>query len=465
MTESNQVSIAEQMTDLFNPKPPEEFNPENDFIELQGNRPKPHNIHPIEETDLNQRRILPEIPINPKFAVKKTTLKELAEIQEKEDESEESESVEKNEEKVDKNEDVNENENEKEIEAALGEIQQEDKEQETIIKKSKEVNEMKKGKQVVAQRKLLDSFLGIRILLQKFLTIANKLPQSDTYPLFQNTNPQITEKYQEAINNTKKFIETTLSIQSTISQESEISTKIPAITVEGSTWTAIKANKESIKDNLYDVIENWMNKTQLYVNAKLKNSMKTLGAHPLRQAEEKYRKNKEKILRKAQMKSKPYRILGKPADSIKETLDKEVYEDAEHYQTLLKDYLVLNAKNTGGNEKNTGDGEELDMTYKYLQSKGIDIKRQKIGVPDKERKKRKNRALKYVVHEKLVNFLAQQDNPGLLPGYENIVKSLFGMNSGEPEEVSPRKRARTLELEEAMEKEEAPEDENNVKLI
>ena len=446
------ATISEQLNDLLNPKPREEYNPEDEDVDAaireHAKKDEFGEIEPV-----GQRRIFPELPLDPKFAARKTTRKELEEHgEEDESGSEEEESSEDKEDaahfsdKEGATEKNDEHEPEEEVDAALKEIQEEDTKHAEQVETVLEATEAEKGRQVIAQRKVMDCLIGLRILLEKVLTNANRLPQPGTISHFKE-NPDVKLKYGETIEKVKKLILTTLRVQTKLGlgedlTEGSESDDMPAL------WTKIMKNKTACKDKVYDVIENWMEKTQLYVNAKLKQNMKVLGAHPLRQVEDKYSKNKSKLLQKAQQKSKAFRVLGNPSASIQEMRDKEIYEDAEYYQTFLRDYLSLNTRPAGEASE-----EGFDWTYKYLQSRGI-TKREKLGAPLIQSKKRKNKALKYVVHEKLVNFMPQQENPNLLPGYENIVKKLFGVRAKEDQEEpeKTRKRVGTDELALEMER-------------
>lgn len=467
MSTENQPSISQQLNDLLNPKPPEEYDPENEYLEAQVRARA--QTRPQEAPDLGQRRILPDIPLDPKIGVKKTSRAELEKSLphpeededdleakegegEDEDDDEESESG-SQEGKEEKEEEKKQEVPEEDLDAALKQIAAEDQTHEQTAKVA-EASEAEKGRQVIVQRKALDCLVGVRILMEKMLTIANKLPQPGSVGQFQE-NLEIKQKYTEAMAQMQRALAATLTIQTKIAETAGIANNLAAsagvdekTATEADFWGKVQKNRTECKDKVYDNVENWMEKTQLFVNARLKQGMKALGTHPLRQAEDKYDKNKEKFLQKTQLKAKAFRVLGNPVATVHEMRDKEIYEDSEYYQTFLRDYLSLNAKAAGAG----GEDEGLDWTYRYLQSRGM-ARKEKTGL-QVEGKKRKNKALKYTVHDKLVNFMAQQANPNLLPGYENIVKSLFGTkpveDQGEP--AHTRKRLGTDEIVAEMEK-------------
>ena len=72
------------------------------------------------------------------------------------------------------------------------------------------------------------------------------------------------------------------------------------------------------------------------------------------------------------------------------------------------------------------DGADLGLTQKYLEKRK---KLEKAGVKEKkevDRKASKHRKIRYVVHEKIVNFMTAMDNLLLAEGKDSILRSLFG---------------------------------------
>ena len=52
----------------------------------------------------------------------------------------------------------------------------------------------------------------------------------------------------------------------------------------------------------------------------------------------------------------------------------------------------------------------------------------------------KNRKVKFVVHDKIVNFLTPLDNLAILEGRDAIVKNLFGANSEVPKKRNKKRK-------------------------
>ena len=75
---------------------------------------------------------------------------------------------------------------------------------------------------------------------------------------------------------------------------------------------------------------------------------------------------------------------------------------------------------------------DIGMTQNYLRKRqrmkeaaGRESKNSK----EVERRASKNRKIRYVVHDKILNFLTPIDNLGTLEGREAIVSNLFGANT------------------------------------
>lgn len=90
----------------------------------------------------------------------------------------------------------------------------------------------------------------------------------------------------------------------------------------------------------------------------------------------------------------------------------QVFNDADFYQSLLKDFLASNDQTTGTTPANQDDddiyvdGADLGMTQRFLERRR---KLQDAGSiqtkKEVDRRASKHRKIRYVVHEKIVNFM------------------------------------------------------------
>ena len=105
------------------------------------------------------------------------------------------------------------------------------------------------------------------------------------------------------------------------------------------------------------------------------------------------------------------------------------------------------------NERRLLGNADIGMTQSYLRKKqrmkeaaGGEAKSSK----EVDRKASKNRKIRYVVHDKILNFLTPLDNLAILEGREAIVTNLFGTNvsktlSKHDQKKKSSKRSRRVE--------------------
>lgn len=147
--------------------------------------------------------------------------------------------------------------------------------------------------------------------------------------------------------------------------------------------------------------------------------------------------SKQKLVAKSQQKRETYRVLGKEAQTTLDETDVQIYNDHDFYQQLLSDFL---AAHEGEDEGQDGEDDakylgstDLNLTQRYLQKKqklkeaaGEKVKK------EVDRRASKNRKIRYVVHDKIVNFLTPLDNITMFEGREAIVNNLFGVGTHKP---------------------------------
>ena len=121
-----------------------------------------------------------------------------------------------------------------------------------------------------------------------------------------------------------------------------------------------------------------------------------------------------------------------PADDLLRERDRNIYNDFDFYQILLKDFLTSNEGEEGTQAANDAEddqyllGADLGMTQRFLEKRRkLDQGVEKIK-KEVDRRASKHRKIRYVIHEKLVNFMTPADNFDIQEGRESIVKSLFG---------------------------------------
>lgn len=127
--------------------------------------------------------------------------------------------------------------------------------------------------------------------------------------------------------------------------------------------------------------------------------------------------------------------MGRGADDLHTTSDVNIYNDHEFYQVLLSDFLQASGDQEGDDGEDGHDSEterrflggaDLGLTQKYLDKKKRLAEEARQRKKDIDRKASKNRKIRYVVHDKLLNFLMPQQNLLAMEGRQALVGNLFG---------------------------------------
>jgi protein AATF/BFR2 len=140
------------------------------------------------------------------------------------------------------------------------------------------------------------------------------------------------------------------------------------------------------------------------------------------------------LIEKTQLKREAYKVLGRPHSDL--TVDRvfNIYNDYDFYQALLKDFLANNDATYVPTEGGAGgadddiylDGADIGLTQKFLAKRQKLKEAQASKKKEVDRKASKHRKIRYVVHEKIVNFMTPLENLMAQEGKENIVMNLFG---------------------------------------
>jgi protein AATF/BFR2 len=120
-------------------------------------------------------------------------------------------------------------------------------------------------------------------------------------------------------------------------------------------------------------------------------------------------------------------LLGRKRFSAEEyEYDKEIYNDTDFYNFLLKEFLLNNEKEIDENnyvEKRDENGlveGRYDLTMKYILNRNTKTKKQV------NNKTTKNRKIRYDKHEEIINFMIPENNTKEISGRNIMINSLFG---------------------------------------
>lgn len=273
-----------------------------------------------------------------------------------------------------------------------------------------------KAKHVVQQQDIYYSIAGLRIILQDILNSANKLPMSQNFEKFAEYNKDEENSPLKALQLLKSNLKETQDnfkalITKIIEKMVKPTLKKPSkrFTQEGSDKLLIKYFKK--------VISMWYKQTviQTFRGAKPgagnKLNLSEEFTSNIDENVESYYDGFRKTTRRFKDKIIGLNLKGR---SIEE--HDEIFNDAEFYEIVLKDFIQYNSEENGEQTEESG----FSSTAMFLQNKREKTKKL-INT-----KASKNRKLRFDKHEKIVNFMIPQENTELFDGRDEFVKKLFG---------------------------------------
>ena len=138
--------------------------------------------------------------------------------------------------------------------------------------------------------------------------------------------------------------------------------------------------------------------------------------------------DKDQLVIKSQEKPKDgYKILGKGIESLTETSDVQIYDDYGLYQAQLKDFLTQSTDVT----LDTPHLEDGPPKPKINKSKVSQTKKRNY-----DSKASKDRKVKYLIHDKIINFMEPEGETELFDGRHNILKTMFGVRKEQEKQHS-----------------------------
>ena len=337
-----------------------------------------------------------------------------------------------------KNEEKNE---EKEISLQEKMEKQDEKYLKTLSKITKD--EIRKSKNIINQKELYETFVGIRIALQNLLSDINTLPTYLNFSQFLNlSSKEIKESYKKLKNNLySTFIDTLLFHKEFLKKQNYPKSDQfnPVSELEkllnNKDNININENLNKIHNNLFKIDQKimniWYRKTvvnQFQTNNKLIKKLANndnFCEHILSSVEN----NISTLLKKTQKYNNDNntQLLGRKRLSAEEyEYDKEIFNDIDFYNFLLKEFLLNNEKEIDENnyqEKIDENGlveGRYDLTMKYILNRNTKNKKKV------DTKATKNRKIRYDKHEEIINFMVPENNEKEITGRNIIINSLFG---------------------------------------
>ncbi|XP_011498623.1 PREDICTED: protein Aatf [Ceratosolen solmsi marchali] len=336
--------------------------------------------------------------------------------------------------------------------------------------------EIEKANCVQEQLRVWENFLEIRIKLQKFLVNSNAMPQYDTYKTFES-NDEFKSKCTELKSNLSELLNNLIQLQTNLvnnySETKDLLTKskkrkktvekesgsdydtmdeeIPSDTEDdtnsvnesdGDSQVAeeekrsnktkesarkkiklsefegvIDKNFKAYTDYRNATIQKWNDKTRIASGIINKRANQ-----PALKQIEFLLANKEKLIKKTQLKRSQYDIIGKATESLDnddgnrvQEYDTEIFDDDDFYHQLLRDLIEFKSSDIT-------DPIQLSKQWVQLQNMRSKIKKKV------DTKATKGRRIRYSVHQKLINLMAPMTTLDTWTdrAKDDLYNSLFG---------------------------------------
>ena len=354
----------------------------------------------------------------------------------------------------------------------------------TLSKVTKD--EIRKAKNIINQKELYETFVGIRIALQNLLSDINSLPSYKNFSKFLSNSTSETQNFYSRVkNNLNQTFFNALSFHkeflkkqnypsseqfNPVEEFEKILKKRKINNIDVDVEKEEKEEKEEenmnkhlniIHNNLFKIDQKimniWYRKTvvnQFQTNNKILKKLSNndnFCEHILSSVD----KNMETLKKKTQKyNNSDINLLGRKRLSAEEyEYDKEIFNDNDFYNFLLKEFLLNNEKEIDENnyvEKRDENGlveGRYDLTMRYILNKNSKIKK------NVDTKASKNRKIRYDKHEEIINFMVPAVNSKEISGRNIIINSLFGtkkininlVNNEENKEEEEKREVKKLE--------------------
>jgi len=314
----------------------------------------------------------------------------------------------------------------------------------TLSKVTKD--EIRKAKNIINQKELYETFVGIRIALQNLLSDINSLPTSKNFSKFLELSSKETQDlYQKLkLNVNSTFYDTVIFHKEFLKKQNYPKSEQfnPVLELEKllkkkEDFNEMDEQLNKIHNNLFKIDQKimniWYRKTvvnQFQTNNKIIKKLSNndnFCEHVLSSVEN----NMNTLLKKTQKYNNAndnnIQLLGRKRLSAEEyEYDKEIFNDNDFYNFLLKEFLLNNEKEIDENnyvEKRDENGlveGRYDLTMRYILNRNTKIKK------NVDTKATKNRKIRYDKHEEIINFMVPENNDKEISGRNIIINSLFG---------------------------------------
>lgn len=275
--------------------------------------------------------------------------------------------------------------------------------------------QVKISKNICQQQELFYSLVGIRILLQDIVKSANILPLSSYSKSFQDkmVNPQI-------LTSLKNTLESTIINFKNLIKKIIYKTNKPLLLEDKKGELALEkdaSSKNFLVKFCNKILDKWYIQSVSNINSNsigyTNNILENIDTYY-----EGYIKKQNKSDSK---------IMGLTLQGNAEVTKKEIYQDDDYYDLLLKDFINFNSSLDLDNIDDSFDPSKVEglLQQEALIKLTGKTSKNKVTISNKFSKDKK---ISHEKHEKLLNFMIPLENPDLFVGRDEVIRKLFGFS-------------------------------------
>lgn len=244
---------------------------------------------------------------------------------------------------------------------------------------------IEKGTSVKNQLQIWEKLLEIRIKSQKLVQNSNSLPVGEVYEELVN-NEEFKESVKEASNTLKNLVQKMLELKSTLLQNYPETRGLKRKHSDD----PLDMSNEAFKEYRNNVLRKWHDRVRVTTS-----KGKQGDAQDIIERIQDNLINRVELIKKVQTYRGGYQIIGK--SDIEEGQSFEgIYDDADFYHNLLRELI----------ESKTDASDNQEYSEKLIELQSLRSKMKK----KIDTRASKGRKVRYVVHNKLVNFMAPVPN-------------------------------------------------------
>lgn len=321
-----------------------------------------------------------------------------------------------------------------------------------ILPKQQKDEHLGKGVCVQNQLQIWEKLLEVRIHSQKMLMKANSLPQPSKFEKL-STNEEFAELANNTVDQVSRLVSRMRDLQSLLlnqyTETKQIAGKRKPIdfdtisdpeTKRSRLADALDKDFSNFKEYQYSVISKWHDRTKVLTPGSIKTQKQQGNIDVLRKIEG-VLANREEIIKKSQLLKGGYELFEKSTAIVEpkqiaepdendqlivaenenneseHTYSSEVYDDTDFYHTQLRELIEYKTSSSSNANEMAKQFTELQKLRKKMK-KTVDTRASK------------GRKIRYVVHNKLVSFMAQDNSSKWSEEQKDeLFKSLFGAQS------------------------------------